>query len=183
MSRRNTRQGKARRRAQRDRGQVHERERKRPRAQDQGARAVGDQAAPRPDGSASRNSDERGSGLRAAAGGGLIAVDPDKAGLGTDADLENADPGDFGDLDPDDADLQAVLAEEDLAEEDLGDVGDLAGDVEVPEVPDGPGYPEDSQPGQPSADAKAVGPAGAGARVVKLSPDGRGGGQGTFRFG
>src|SRR5204863_1588370 len=51
------------------------------------------------------------------------------------------------------------------------------------EVPDGPGYPEDSQPGQPSADAKAVGPAGAGARVVKLSPDGRGGDEGTFVFG
>src|SRR6266567_1496673 len=173
MSRRNTRQGKARRRAERDRGQVTERERKRPVTPDQGARAVEDQAvqvAPRPDGSGPRNWDEHGSGLRSTAGGGLIAVDPGEAGLGTDADLENADPGYFGDLDPDDADLQAVLAEEDLGEADLGDAGevagDLAGDVDVQEVPDGPG--------QPSADAKAVGPGGAAARVVKLSPDGAG---------
>ena len=103
-------------------------------------------------------------------GGGLIAVDPGGAGLDADADLENADPDDFGDLDPDDADLQAVLAEEDLGDAGLGDADDLAGDVdgpEVPEVPDGPG--------QPSADAKAVGPGGAGARVVKISPDGGGG--------
>ena len=187
MSRRNTRQGKARRRAERDRGQVTERERNRPGTPDRGARAVGDQAAPRPDGSGPGNSDEHGSGLRSAAGGGLIAVDPGEAGLGTDADLENADPGDFGDLDPDDADLQAVLAEEDLVEADLGDAGevagDLAGDAGGPEVPDGPGYPEDSQRGQPSADAKAVGPGGAAARVVKLSPDGAGEDEEIFVFG
>ena len=182
MSRRNTRHGKTRRRAERDRRQVTERERKRPGTPDQGARAVEDQAiqaAPRPDGSGPRNSDEHGSGLRSAAGGGLIAVDPGEAGPGTDADLENADPGDFGDLDPDDADLQAVLAEEDLGEADLGDAGevadDLAGDVDVPEVPDGPG--------QPSADAKAAGPGGAAARVVKLSPDGAGEDEETFVFG
>ena len=177
MSRRNTRQGKARRRAERDRGQVTERERDRPGTPDQGPRAVGDQVAPQPDGSGPRNPDEHGSGLRsAAAGGGLIAVNPGEAGLGTDADLENADPGDFGDLDPDDADLQALLAEGDLGEADLGDAGevagDLAGDAGGPEVPDGPGYPEDSQRGQPSADGKAAGPGGAGARVVKLFPDG-----------
>jgi hypothetical protein len=80
-------------------------------------------------------------------------VDPGEAGLDTDADLENADLDDFGDLDPDDADLQAVLAEEGLVEADLGDAGevtgDLAGDAGVPEVPDGPGYPEDFQRGQP----------------------------------
>ena len=187
MSRRNTRQGKARRRAQRDRGQVTERERNRPGTPDQGPRAVGDQAAPRPDGSGPRNSDEHGSGLRSDAGGGLIAVDPGEAGLDTDADLENADLDDFSDLDPDDADLQAVLAEEDLVEADLGDAGevadDLAGDVDVPEVPDGPGYPEDSQRGQPSADAKAVVPGGAAARVVKLSPDGGGEDEEIFVFG
>src|SRR6266699_2120855 len=138
MSRRNTRQGKARRRAERDRGQVTERERKRPVTPDQNHLAVEDQAvqvAPRPDGSGPRNWDEHGSGLRSAADGGLIAVNPGEAGLGTDADLENADPGDFGDLDPDDADLQAMLAEEDLAEEDLveagfGDAGEVAGDVD-----------------------------------------------------
>jgi RNA polymerase primary sigma factor len=134
-------------------------------------------------------------------------VDPGEADPGTDADPENVDLDDFSDLDPDDADLQAVLAEEDLAEEDLGETdlgdagevaGDLAGDVdvpEVPEVPDGPdgpevpdgpgypGYPEDSQPGQPSADAKAVGPRGAGARVVKLAPDGTGEDEEIFVFG
>jgi RNA polymerase primary sigma factor len=142
--------------------------------------------------------------LRSAAGGGLIAVDPGEADVGSDADLDNADPDDFGDLDPDDSDLQAVLAEEDLGEvdlqtvlaeddlgeADLGDVGDvgevaddLAGEVDVPEVPDGPGYPQDSQPGQPSADAKAAGPGGAGARVVKLSPDGAGEDEEIFVFG
>ena len=187
MSRRNTRQGKARRRAQRDRRQVTERERNRPGTPDQGPWAVGDQAAPRPDGSGPRNSDEHGSGLRSDAGGGLIAVDVSEAGLDTDADLQNADPGDFGDLDPDDADLQAVLAEEDLVEADLGDAGevadDLAGDAGGPEIPDGPGYPEDSQPGQPSADAKAVGPGVAGARVVKISPDGGGEDEEIFVFG
>src|SRR5271170_5163207 len=165
MSRRNTRQGKARRRGQRDRGQVTEREPNRPRTPDQSPRAVGDQAAPRPAGSGPRNLDEHDSGLGSAAGGGLIAVDPGEAGLDTDADLKSADLDDFDDLDPDDADLQAALAEEDLVEADLGD-------VDVPEAPDGPGYPEDSQRGQPSADAKAVVPAGAAARVVKLFPDG-----------
>ncbi len=201
MSRRNTRQGKARRRAHRDRGPVAERARNRPGTPDQSPRAVKDQATPRPDGSGPRNSDEHGSGLRSAASGGLIAVDPGEADVGSDADLDNADLDDFGDLDPDDSDLQAVLAEEDLGEvdlqavlaeddlgeADLGDVGEVAGDpagdVDVPEVPDGPGYPQDPQPGQPSADAKAVGPGGAGARVVKLSPDGAGEDEEIFVFG
>jgi RNA polymerase primary sigma factor len=190
MSRRNTRQGKARRRAERDRRQVTERERKRSRIPDQDLRAVEDQAvqaAPRPDGPGPRNSDEHGSGLRSDAGGNLIAVDPGEADPGTDADLETADLDDFGDLDPDDADLQAVLAEEDLGEADLGEAdlgnaGDLTGDVGVPEVPDGPGYPEDSQPGQPSADTKAAGSGGAGARVVKLAPDGAGEDEEIFVF-
>ena len=117
MSRRNTRQGKARRRAERDRLQVTGRKRKRPRTSDQGPRAVEDQAvqaAPRPDGSGPRNSDEHGSGLRSDADGGLIAVNLDEADLDTDADLENADLDDFSDLDADDADLQAALADEDL---------------------------------------------------------------------
>src|ERR1700749_3103782 len=168
MSRRNPRQGKARRRVERDRRQVIEREPKRPGIPDQDPPAVEDQAvqaALRPDDSGPRNSDEHGSGLRSEFGGSLIAVDPGETDLGTDADLENTDLDDFGDLDPDDADLQAVLAEEDLVEEDLveeelveadlGDTGEVAGDlagdvdVDVPEVPDGPGYPEDSQRGQP----------------------------------
>ena len=195
MSRRNTRHGKARRRGERDRGQVTERERNRPGTPDQGQRAVGAQAAPRPDGSGPRNSDEHGSGLRSDVGGSLIAVDLGEAGLDKDADLENADLDDFGDLDPDDADLQAVLAEEDLVEADLSDVtevaevgDDLAGDVdvpEVPEVPEVPGYPEDSQPGRPSAEAdgEAEGPGAPGARVVKISPDGGSEDEEIFVFG
>jgi hypothetical protein len=117
-----------------------------------------------------------------------MTVDPGEADLGTDVDLENADLDDFSDLDPDDADLQAVLAEEglakeDLAEAELGEVGDLAGDVDVPEVPNGPGYPVDSQPGPPSADARAAVPGGAGARMVTLSPDGGGEDEEIFVFG
>jgi RNA polymerase primary sigma factor len=193
MSRRNTRQGKARRRAERDRRQVTERERKRSRTSDQGTRAVEDQAAPRPDGSGPRNSDEHGSGLRSDADGGLIAVNLDEADLDGDAGLENADLDDFSDLDPDDAELQAALADEDLVEADLGDAGevadDLVGDVDGPEVPDGPEDPEDSEPDQPSAEAdaeaeaEAEGPGGAGARVVKLSPDGGGEDEEIFVFG
>src|ERR1700733_1529246 len=142
MSRRNTRQGKARRRAQRDRGQVTERERRRPEIPDQEARAVEDQAAqaaPRPDASGPPNSGERSFRLPSA-GGGLIAADADEADLGADADLD-----DFGDLDPDEVDLQAMLADEDLVV-DLGDVGEVVGDllvdVDVPEGPDGPGSPD-----------------------------------------
>src|SRR5271169_6861725 len=120
MSRRNTRQGKARRRAERDRWQ-------RPRTSDQGPRAVEDQAvqaAPPPDGSGPRNSDEHGSGLRSDAEGGLIAVDLDEADLDTDADLENADLNDFGDLDADDADLQAALTVLAVLADDISDVAE-----------------------------------------------------------
>ena len=56
-----------------------ERERNRPGTPDQGPRAVGDQAAPRLDGSGPRNSDEHSSGLGSDAGGGLIAVDSGEA--------------------------------------------------------------------------------------------------------
>ena len=167
MSRRNSRQGKARRRTERDRRQVTEREQKNPGSPGQDLRAAADQAvqaAPRPGGPGPREPEEHGSGLRSGAGGGLIAVDPGEASLGADADLGNADPGDFDDLDPDDADLQAVLAEEDL-----GGAGDLAVDVDGPE---GPEYPEAPQPGQPSAEARGAGHSGAGARVGRQSPDG-----------
>ena len=77
MSRRNTRQGKARRRAERDRLQVTERERKRARTSDQGPRAVEVQAVQRlrGQGSGPRNSDEHGSGLPSDADDGLTAVD------------------------------------------------------------------------------------------------------------
>src|SRR5271169_2683004 len=104
MSKRNTRQGKARRRAERDGRQMTERERKRPRTPDQRPRAVEDQAvqaAPRPGGPRPHDPDEHGSGLRSDADGGLIAVNLDEADLDTDADLENADLDDLGDLDAD----------------------------------------------------------------------------------
>src|SRR5215472_5094016 len=165
MSRRNSRHGKARRRADRDRRQVTERERKGPRTSDQGARAAGDQAVQaggRPDGPGPRDSEEHGSGLRSDAVG-LIAVDPGEMDLDTYADLENADLDDFGE--PDDADLQAVLAEEDLVEADLGDAGtvdeaDLV--VDGTEDPEEPEEPEEPEPGQLSAgtDAAAEGSGG-----------------------
>ncbi len=186
MSRRNTRQGKARRRGERDRGQVTEREGD-PHP-GPGPAGLGAPTAPRPDGSGPRNSDEHGSGLRSDVGGRLIAVDLGEAGLDKDADLENADLDDFGDLNPDDADLQAVLAEEDLVEADLGDAcdarevaDDLVGDVDVAEVPDGPSTRRTpilaSRPGR-----QGRGPGAAGARVVKLSPDGGERGRGDLRL-
>src|SRR5215831_11727350 len=182
MSRRNTRQGKALRRAERDRRQLSG-------ASEQGPGAAGVQpvqAAPRPDGSGHRNSDEHGSGLRSGAGGGLIAAELDEADLGTGADLENADPGDFGDLDAEDAGLLAALADEDLVEAGISDVaevaGDLAGDAGGPEGPDDPGV---SEPDQPSAeaDAEAAGPGAADARVVKLSPEAGGKDEDIFVVG
>src|ERR1700736_3854772 len=191
MSRRNTRQGKARRRAERDRRQVTERGRKRPRTSDQGPRAVEDQAvqaAPRPDGSGPRNSDERGSGLRSDADGGLTAVDLDAVDLDTDVDLENADLADFGDRDADASDLQATLTALAVLADDISDVAEgadeLAVDVDVPEGPDGPEDADESEPEQPSAeaDAEAGGPGAAGARVVKIAPDGGGEDEEIFVF-
>jgi len=182
MSKRNSRHGKARRRAQRDRRQVTERERKGPRTSDQDARAVGDhavQAGPRPDGPGPRDLQEHGSGLRSDAVG-LIAVDPGEMDLDTYADLENTDLDDFGE--PDDADLQAVLAEEDLVEADLGDAGQVDDADLVVDETDGPEEPE---PGQLSAetDAAAGTPGAADARVVRLSPDGTGEDEEIFVFG
>jgi len=154
--------------------------RKRPRTPDQGPRAVEDQAvqaAPRPGGP---GPDEYGSELRSDADGGLTAVDLDEADLDTDADL------DLDDLDADDVDIQAALADEDLDEADvIADVAEVAedlaaDDVEGSEVPDGT-----DEPGQPSAeaDAEAGGPGAAGARVVKISPDGGGEDEEIFVFG
>src|SRR5690348_6850053 len=171
MSRRNSRHGKARRRAERDRRQVTERGPTRPGNLEQDPPAAGNQAAPRPGGRGLRDSEEHGSELSSGVGGGLIGMDPGEASLGAGAALENADPGDFGDLDPDDADLQAVLAEEELDQTGPGDAGDLAGDIDGQEGPDGPGYPEASQPGQPSAGVEAAGQGGAAARAVKLTAD------------
>ena len=90
--------------------------------------------------------------------------------LDADADLENADFGDFGDLDPDDADLEAALAEENLAEADISDVaeeadlavddiGDVAeeslADIDGPDLADVPDESDEAEPGQPSAVAGA----------------------------
>src|ERR1700748_2334938 len=87
--------------------------RKRPRTSDQGPRAVEDQAvqaAPRPGGP---DSDENGSELRGHADSpakALAAVDLDEADLDSEADFDDLDA-DAADL-PDDAELQAVLADE-----------------------------------------------------------------------
>ena len=156
--------------------------RKRPRTPDQGPRAVEDQAvqaAPRPGGPGPHNSDEHGSELRSDADGGLTAVDLDEADLDTDADL------DLDDLDAAEVDLQVALAEDlDVADDiaSVAEVADLAADeVDGPEAPDAP---DGSEPDRPSAeaDAEADGPGAAGARVVKISPDG-GEEEETFVFG
>ena len=158
MSRRNTRQSKARRRAERDR-------RQRSRPSDQGSQAVEAQAAEaasRPDNSGPQNPDEHGSEPRSDADAdAMIALELDEGDLDTDADLENADPGDFSDLDPDDADLQATLTVLAVLADDISDVTEAADDLideanrpEVPEVPDGPVDPEDledPEPGQAPA--------------------------------
>ena len=189
MSRRNTRQGKARRRAERDRGQVTERERKRPRTSGQGPRPVGEQAvqvAPRPGGPGPRNSAERGSGLRSDVDGSLTVMDLDEADLDTDADLEDADLDDLGDLDTDDAGLQAALTVLAVLADDISDVAEVADerpvdDVDGPAVPDGTEDPGDSEPGQPSAGAEGL--SAAAARVVKIAPDGAGEDEEIFVFG
>ena len=166
MSRRNTRQGKARRRAERDR-------RLRPRTADQGP----------------RNPDGHGSGLRSDADGGLIAVNPGQADLNTGADLETADPGDFGDPGADDVGLQAALADEALVEADISDVAEVAnlaaGDIDGPGGPEGPEDPGESEPGQPAAEAdpEAGDTGAADARVVKISPDGGGEDEEILVFG
>ena len=188
MSRRNTRQGKARRRAERDRWQVTERRRKRPRTSGEGPRAVEDQAiqpARRPDCPDPRNSDEHGPGLRSGAEGGLIAVDLDEADLDAGADLEDVDLDDFGDLDADDAGLQAALTVLAVLADDISDVAELAVDVDGPDGPEDADEPDEPEPGLPSAeaDAGAEGPGAASAAVVKLSPDGAGEDEEILVFG
>jgi RNA polymerase primary sigma factor len=184
MSRRNTRQGKAKRRAERER-------QRRSTTSGQGPRAVEVQAVPpalRRAGSGPRNSDEHGSGLRSDARDGLIEVEPDEADLDTDADLENADPGDFGALDADDAGLQAALTVLAVLTDDLGDVAetadDLVGDADGLEVPGGPEDLENLEMGQPpaGADAEAEVPRVASARVAELSPEAGGEDEEIFVF-
>jgi RNA polymerase primary sigma factor len=161
MSRRNTRQGKAGRRAERER-------RRRPTASGQGPQGVDVQAvrvAPGPDGSGSRNSDERGFELRSDPDDGLSAVEPGEA------DLEaNADPGDFGGLDADDADLQATLTVLAVLADDISDAAevadDLTGDADGLEVPDGP---EDL--GGPEAETPSAEAGGEDEEIFALSED------------
>jgi RNA polymerase primary sigma factor len=196
MSRRNSRQGKARRRAERNGSQVTEHKRKRPRTSDQGPRAVEDQAvqaAWRPDGSDPRNSDEHGSGLHSDAESGLIAVDLDEADLDIDADLEDVDLDDFADLDADDADLRAALTVLAVLADDIGDAADvaLAGEEDGPDGAEGSEESDEldgdegSGPGRPAvaAGGGAGGAVAAGALVVKLPAEGPGEDEEILVFG
>src|SRR5580693_3542446 len=122
MSRRNTKESKARRRAERERQRGFTPSGEEP-------RVVKVQAPLRPAGSGPRNADEDGPGPRSDADGGLIAVELDEAGLDADADLENADPGDFVGLDADDAGLQAALTVLAVLSDDISDAAEMSGDL------------------------------------------------------
>src|ERR1700679_2659159 len=158
MSRLNSRESKARRRAERERQRRSATSGDEPRAVE--VRTV--QAALRPAGSGPRNADEHGSGRRSDAGGS-IAVELDEADLDADADLESADPGDFAGLDADDAGLQAALTVLAVLGDDIDEISDVAelpgdlvgdvGDVGELDVPGGPEDLEDPETDQPSADA------------------------------
>ena len=109
----------------------------------------------------------------------------DEADLDTDADPKNADPGDFGGLDADDASLQAALTVLAVLGDDISDAAemadDLVGDAYGLEVPGGPEDLEDPETGQPSAEAEA--PGVAGARVTNLPPEAGGEDEEIFVFG
>ncbi len=144
MSRRNTRQGKAKRRAERERRQGSTPSGQGPQATE--VRAVGPEASgiqaflavPRPDGPGPVSSGKRGSGVRSAADGGLIAEEPTAEEPGEitaeepdEADLDtSADPGDFSGLDADDADLQATLTVLAVLADDIGEDSEMAGDLD-----------------------------------------------------
>jgi RNA polymerase primary sigma factor len=131
MSRRNTKQGKARRRAERERRLGSTNSGQGPQAVEvqpvQGVQAF--QAATRPKGSGDLNSTAHGPELRSNADDGLSAEETGEAELDTDAD-----PGDFDGLDADDADLQATLTVLAVLADDISDVAevsdDLAGDAD-----------------------------------------------------
>ena len=120
--------------------------------------------------------------------GGLIAVNPGQADLNTGADLESADPGDFGDPGADER-PQAALADEALVEADISDVAEVAnlaaGDIDGPGGPEGPEDPGESEPGPPAAEAdpEAGDTGAADARVVKISADGGGEDEEILVFG
>src|SRR5579864_2882251 len=159
--------------------------RKRPRTSGQQPRAVEDQAVQGPGRPSGPDSDEYGSEGRSDAdanSNGLAAVGLDDQAEDRDGP-EDSDLDEFGDIDADDADIQAALAGGDLDEPDLADVvavaedlgDDLAGDEAV-----GAGGLEALNAPEPDqaaaeADAEADGPEGpdaSGARVVKISPEG-----------
>ena len=149
MSRRNTREAKTWRRAEREL-------RRRSMTSDEGPGAVEVQAVqvpPQPDGAGPRNPSEHGSGVRSDAGGGLVAVEPDETDLDTDADLEKADPGDFEGLDAGDSGLQATLTVLAVLADDISDVAKAGGDADGLEVADRPADLGDPGTGQPSAQA------------------------------
>jgi RNA polymerase primary sigma factor len=112
-----------------------------------------------------------------------LDTDADLADLDTDADLKDADPDDFVGLDADDAGLQAALTVLAVLGDDISDVtetaDDLVDDADGPEAPGGPEdpehpeHPEDPETGQPSAqaDGGAEVPGGASARVAGVSPE------------
>ena len=185
MSKRNTRESKARRRAERGR-------QRRSTTLGEGPQVVevqAVQAALRPAGSGPRNVDEHGSGLRSDADDALIAVELDEADLDAHADLENADSGDFGGLDADDAGLQAALTVLAVLADDISDVAemadDLVGEPDEVEVPGGPEDLGDPETGQPSAEADgdAEVPGVPGARVAAPSPEEGGEDEEVFVFG
>jgi RNA polymerase primary sigma factor len=159
--------------------------RKRPRTSGQQPRAVEDQAAAAT-GPGLRDTGENGSAERADADASPAPVSPDEDGApgldNADLDDEDLDDDEFGDLDADDADIQAALAEGDLDEPDLADVvsaaDDLAGDelgddltVDGVDALQGP-EPEAAPELDTEADAEAEGSEAAGARLVKIAPEG-----------
>jgi RNA polymerase primary sigma factor len=159
MSRRNSRESKARRRAERER-------QRRSVTSGQGPRAVEVQAvpvAPRPADPGPGNSGEHGPELRSDADGGLIAAEPGEAGLDTtvepgEAGLDtSADPGDFGGLDPGDAGLQAALTVLAVLADDISDAPEVSADLAADAGgPDGPGDPGDPETGQLSVEDEEI---------------------------
>jgi len=146
MSRRNTRAGKAQRRAERERRRLSM-------TSGQGPQSVEVQAvqlAPQPADAAPRNRGEHDSGGDGDAGDGLIAEEPGEADLDT-----SADPGDFGGLDADDTGLQAALTVLAVLEDDISDVAKVADDLvgDGPEAPDRPEDPGATETDLPPAEA------------------------------
>src|SRR6516225_128819 len=164
--------------------------RKRPRTSGQQPSAVEDEAAVvpvRPSGPGSWDTGENGSEERAdadaapesLAAAGLDEVDaPGLDNNARDIDAGDLDEDEFGELDADDADIQAALAEGNLDEPDLADVvsvaddlaGELADDADRIDALEGP-EPGVAPDADTEADAEAEGPEAAGALVVKITPD------------